>query len=140
MLDGLRIMSKNLFGRAILAIFAGLIVVGFGFFGIRDVFTNFRADQLATIGDEEIGVQQYRGEYQNELQRLQRQAKRAVTNDEAREIGLDRRCCRAADRRRARPGRPKGWASPVRRRNRQDYQGRQEFRRPQRQVRPGSLR
>ncbi len=54
MLDGLRIMSKNIFGRAILAAFAGLIVIGFGFFGIRDVFTNFRANQLATVGDAEI--------------------------------------------------------------------------------------
>ena len=51
MLDGLRIMSKNIFGRVILAIFAALIVVGFGFFGIRDVFNNFRAGQLATVGD-----------------------------------------------------------------------------------------
>jgi peptidyl-prolyl cis-trans isomerase D len=90
MLDGLRVMSKNIFGRVILGIFAGLIVIGFGFFGIRDVFNNFRAGQLATVGDEEIGVQQYRAEYQNELQRLQRQAKRAVTNDEARQMGLDR--------------------------------------------------
>jgi peptidyl-prolyl cis-trans isomerase D len=90
MLDGLRIMSKNVFGRTILALFAGLIVVGFGFFGIRDVFTNFRANQLATIGNAEIGVAEYRAEYQNELQRLQRQARRAVTNDEARALGLDR--------------------------------------------------
>jgi peptidyl-prolyl cis-trans isomerase D len=90
MLDGLRIMSKNVFGRVILAIFAGLIVVGFGFFGIRDVFNNFRAGQLATVGDVDIGVQQYRVEYQNELQRVQRQAKRAITNDEARQAGLDR--------------------------------------------------
>ena len=90
MLDGLRIISKNPFGRAILALFAGLIVVGFGFFGIRDVFTNFRADQLATIGDQTISAIQYRSEYQNELQRVQRQARRAVTNEEARAAGLDR--------------------------------------------------
>ncbi|WP_294541657.1 peptidylprolyl isomerase [uncultured Rhodoblastus sp.] len=90
MLGGLRVMSKNFVGRTILAIFAGLIVVGFGFFGIRDVFTNFRAHQIATIGAEEIGVQQFRGEYQNELQRLQRQARRPVTNDEALRMGLDR--------------------------------------------------
>jgi peptidyl-prolyl cis-trans isomerase D len=90
MLDGLRIMSKNIFGRLILASFAALIVVGFGFWGIRDMFTNFRANQLATVGDAEIGVQQFRYEYQNELQRLQRQARRAITNEEARQIGLDR--------------------------------------------------
>ncbi|MBB4196461.1 hypothetical protein CCR94_19950 [Rhodoblastus sphagnicola] len=90
MLDGLRIMSKNWLGRTILAAFATLIVIGFGFFGIRDVFTNFRADQLASIGATTIGATQYRAEYQNELQRLQRQARRAVTNDEARALGLDR--------------------------------------------------
>ena len=70
MLDGLRIMSKNCMGRLILAAFAGLIVVGFGFFGIRDVFTNFRANQLATVGDAEIGVDQFRNEYQTELQQF----------------------------------------------------------------------
>ncbi len=90
MLDGLRIMSKNIYGRFILSVFAGLIVVGFGFFGIRDVFNNFRAGQLATVGDAEIGVQQYRYEYQNELQQLQRKARRAITNDEARQAGLDK--------------------------------------------------
>ena len=90
MLDGLRTMSKNIFGRAILASFAGLIVVGFGFFGIRDVFTNFRAGQLATVGEEEISAQQFRSEYQTELQNMQRQARRAITNDEARAVGLDR--------------------------------------------------
>lgn len=90
MLDGLRIMSKNIWGRMILAAFAGLIVIGFGFFGIRDVFTNFRANQLASIGDAEIGAQQYRTEYQSELQRMERQARRPITNDEARQIGLDR--------------------------------------------------
>jgi peptidyl-prolyl cis-trans isomerase D len=90
MLDGLRIMSKNVFGRAILASFAALIVVGFGFFGIRDVFTNFRSNQLAVVGDQEIGVAQFRGEYQNALQRYQRQARRAITNEEARQFGLDR--------------------------------------------------
>jgi peptidyl-prolyl cis-trans isomerase D len=90
MLDGLRIMSKNIFGRAILAAFAGLIVVGFGFFGIRDVFTNFRANQLATVGAEEISAAQFRNEYQAELQRAQRQSRRAITNEEARAIGIDR--------------------------------------------------
>ncbi|HUO55184.1 MAG TPA: SurA N-terminal domain-containing protein [Rhodoblastus sp.] len=90
MLDGLRIMSKNVFGRAILALFAGLIVVGFGIWGIRDMFTNIRGNELARVGDTEISVQQFRTEYQNQLQRLQRQARRAITNDEARQFGLDR--------------------------------------------------
>lgn len=90
MLDGLRIMSKNIFGRVILALFAGLIVVGFGFFGISDMFSNFRTGQLATVGDQEITLAQYKLDYQNALQQIQQRAKRAITNDEARQIGLDR--------------------------------------------------
>ncbi len=90
MLDGLRVMSKNIFGRLILAAFAAVIVVGFGLWGIRDMFTNFRANQLATVGDREITVQDYRNAYQTDLQRLQQQARRAITSQEARQIGLDR--------------------------------------------------
>ena len=90
MLDGLRIMSKNIFGRLLLASFAGLIVIGLGFWGIRDMFSNFRGNQVAVVGDAEISIRDYRMEYQNELQRVQRQARRAVTNDEARQAGLDR--------------------------------------------------
>ena len=90
MLDGLRVMSKNIFGRLILAAFAAVIVVGFGLWGIRDMFTNFRGNQLATIGDREITVQEYRNAYQTDLQRLQRQTRRAITNQEARQMGLDR--------------------------------------------------
>ncbi len=90
MLDGLRVMSKNIFGRLILAAFAAVIVVGFGLWGIRDMFTNFRANQLATIGDREITVQDYRNAYQTDLQRLQQQARRAITSQEARQTGLDR--------------------------------------------------
>jgi peptidyl-prolyl cis-trans isomerase D len=90
MLDGLRVMSKNIFGRLILAAFAAVIVVGFGLWGIRDMFTNFRGNQLAAIGDREITVQDYRNAYQTDLQRLQQQARRAITSQEARQIGLDR--------------------------------------------------
>ena len=98
-----------------------VIVVGFGLFGIRDIFTNFRANQLATIGDAEISVQEYRNEYQNELQRLQRQARRAITNEEARQMGLDRQVlARARDRRRARPGGAALGLAHFRRGHRQD--------------------
>jgi peptidyl-prolyl cis-trans isomerase D len=90
MLDGLRVMSKNIFGRLILAAFAAVIVVGFGLWGIRDMFTNFRGNQLATLGDREITVQQYRNAYQTNLQQLQRQTRRAITSQEARQMGLDR--------------------------------------------------
>lgn len=90
MLDGLRIMSKNLFGRLILASFAAVIVVGFGLWGIRDMFSNFRGNELATVGTTDIGLQQYQTAYQTQLQRLQRQAQRAISGEEAKKFGLDR--------------------------------------------------
>ncbi len=89
MLDGLRVMSKNWLGRALLGAFAGLIIVGFGIFGIRDVFFGFRANRLAVVGDEEIGVAEYRNAYQTDLQRMQRQTRRPITNEEAHARGLD---------------------------------------------------
>lgn len=90
MLDGLRIMSKNLFGRLILASFAAVIVIGFGLWGIRDMFSNFRGNELATVGATDIGLQQFQNAYQTELQRLQRQAQRPISGEEARKFGLDR--------------------------------------------------
>ncbi len=42
------------------------------------------------VGGEEISTNAFRDAYQTELQRIQRQAKRAITNDEAKRFGLDR--------------------------------------------------
>ena len=41
-------------------------------------------------GGEEITTDAFRDAYQNQLQQMQRQAKRAITNDEAKRFGLDR--------------------------------------------------
>ena len=90
MLQGLRTASQSWFGRAILAIVLGFIVVSFAIWGIGDIFRGFGTGKLAQVGSIDISSQEYRAAYQNELQRLQRQARRAITNDEARAIGLDR--------------------------------------------------
>jgi peptidyl-prolyl cis-trans isomerase D len=90
MLQGLRTASQSWFGRAILAIVMGFIVVSFAIWGIGDIFRGFGTGKLAQVGSIDISSQDYRAAYQNELQRLQRQARRAITNDEARAIGLDR--------------------------------------------------
>lgn len=89
MLDGIRVASKSLVGRALLAVLMGLIVFSFAIFGIGDIFRGFGAGQIAKVGSTEINAEQFRFAYQNELQRLQRRAQRAVTNDEARAAGLD---------------------------------------------------
>src|SRR3954452_9400819 len=90
MLQGLRNASQNWLGRTLLAIVMGFIVVSFAIWGIGDIFRGFGTSKLAQVGSIDISSQEYRAAYQHELQRIQRQARRAVTNDEARAIGLDR--------------------------------------------------
>jgi peptidyl-prolyl cis-trans isomerase D len=90
MLQGLRNASQSWYGRTILAIVMGFIVVSFAIWGIGDIFRGFGTGKLAQVGSIEISSQDYRAAYQNELQRLQRQARRGITNEEARAIGLDR--------------------------------------------------
>jgi peptidyl-prolyl cis-trans isomerase D len=90
MLQGLRTASQSWYGRVMLAIVMGFIVVSFAIWGIGDIFRGFGSGKLAQVGSIDISTQDYRAAYQNELQRLQRQAKRAITNEEARAVGLDR--------------------------------------------------
>jgi peptidyl-prolyl cis-trans isomerase D len=90
MLQGLRNASQSWYGRAMLAVVMGFIVVSFAIWGIGDIFRGFGSGKLAQVGSIDISTQDYRAAYQNELQRLQRQTRRAVTNEEARAAGLDR--------------------------------------------------
>src|SRR6516165_3975698 len=90
MLESLRAASQGWIGRSILAIVMGFIILSFAIWGIGDIFRNFGANKLASVGGSEITTEAYRNAYQTELQRLQRQARRAITNDEARMFGLDR--------------------------------------------------
>jgi peptidyl-prolyl cis-trans isomerase D len=90
MLQGLRTASQSWYGRVMLAIVMGFIVVSFAIWGIGDIFRGFGSGKLAQVGSVDISTQEYRAAYQNELQRIQRQARRAITNEEARAIGLDR--------------------------------------------------
>lgn len=90
MLDALRTATKGWIGRSLMTILMGLIILSFAIWGIGDIFRGFGADQLAQVGDIEIGADAYRNAYQTELQRLQRQRRRSVTNDEARQLGIDR--------------------------------------------------
>ncbi len=90
MLDALRAASKSWFGRIIRGIVMGLLIIAFGFWGIADIFRGFGANDLARVGSQTISVDAYRFAYQSELQQLQQRERRAITNDEARRMGLDR--------------------------------------------------
>lgn len=90
MLDVLRTATKGWLGRSLMAIVMGFLILSFAIWGIGDIFRGFGADQLAQVGTSAINVDTFRNAYQLELQRLQRQGRRAVTHDEARQLGIDR--------------------------------------------------
>ena len=90
MMDRMRAASQSWFGRTIMAIVLGFIIVSFGFWGIGDIFRGFNANELAQIGSVKISVDQFRDAYQAELQKIEQKARRGITNEEARRIGLDR--------------------------------------------------
>lgn len=90
MLTQMRSLSQSWIGRGIMAVVLGFIIVSFAVWGIGDRFNNFNASELAQVGSTKITVNQYRDAYQNQLQRLQQQQKRGITNEEAHRLGVDR--------------------------------------------------
>ncbi|PWB81107.1 MAG: peptidylprolyl isomerase, partial [Methylocystaceae bacterium] len=89
MLEGLRTISQHRIGRLLLGLVLGFIALSFAVWGIGDVFKGFSTARLAKVGSGEISVEAYRAAYQNELRRLQQRARRAITNEEARQFGID---------------------------------------------------
>jgi peptidyl-prolyl cis-trans isomerase D len=90
MLDALRASTQTWVGRTIMAIVIGFIIIAFGFWGIADIFRGFGANRIARVGSTEITVEAYRDAYQTELLNLQQKERRAISADEARQMGLDR--------------------------------------------------
>ncbi|WOJ89444.1 SurA N-terminal domain-containing protein [Methylocapsa polymorpha] len=90
MLEKLRAATQGWIGRSIMAIVMGLIILSFVIWGIGDIFRGFGANKLAQVGGVEITADAFHNAYQSQLQRLQRQLRRNVTNEEARQFGIDR--------------------------------------------------
>jgi len=90
LLDSMRAASQTWFGRIVMGLIMCFIALSFMVWGIGDIFQGFSSKDLAKVGGSAITVDAYRNAYQFEMQRLQQQLKRAVTNDEARAFGIDR--------------------------------------------------
>lgn len=90
MLDALRASTQTWIGRALMALVMGFLIIAFGFWGIADIFRGFGANRLARVGSVEITIEAFRNAYQDELLRLQEQQRRAISADEAHQMGLDR--------------------------------------------------
>lgn len=90
MLEGIRRASKNWLGKIVVGILFAFLILSFAVWGIGDIFRGFGVGTVAKVGDTEITTEAFRQSYQKQLQTWQREARRAVTNEEARAAGLDR--------------------------------------------------
>ena len=91
MLQGMNKLGKSWVGRVVVAILFGFLIISFGIWGIGDIFRgNVRTD-VATVGKTTITADAYRNAYQTELQRLIQRARRTITPEQARALGLDQR-------------------------------------------------
>jgi peptidyl-prolyl cis-trans isomerase D len=87
MLDALRRGSTGWVAKILFAI----LVLSFAVWGVADVFTGFGRGSLAKVGEQEIRVEDFQRQLQNELQIISRQSGRRLTMEEARSAGLDNR-------------------------------------------------
>jgi peptidyl-prolyl cis-trans isomerase D len=90
MLRGIHKASSTWLGKALMAAIMGFITISFAVWGIGDIFRGFGRNAVATIGDAEISIEQFRQFYNERLQQLGRQVGRPITPDEARARGFDR--------------------------------------------------
>ncbi|ADH89117.1 PpiC-type peptidyl-prolyl cis-trans isomerase [Ancylobacter novellus DSM 506] len=84
MLETLRKSASGIVAKILM----GLLIVSFGIWGIADVFRGFGSQTLATIGDTEITVPEFRQLYQQRLQQVSQQLKRGITPEQARAFGI----------------------------------------------------
>jgi peptidyl-prolyl cis-trans isomerase D len=90
MLESMRNAAQGVVGKAIMTVVMGLIIVSFVIWGVGDMLRGFTTSTVASVGGAKISAQEYRFEYQRTLQQYQRRLRRPFTNEEARQIGLDR--------------------------------------------------
>ena len=67
----------------------GLLALSFAVWGIGDIFRGVSSRSVAKIGDTEIGIEQFRQQFNERVQQLSRQANRPISSEQARAVGLD---------------------------------------------------
>lgn len=90
MLDGIRKAAQNWLGRIVLTIIMGILILSFAIWGIGDMLRVTGVNTVATVGGTEINVEQVRRAWLNSLEDLSNRARRRITSDEAKQLGLDR--------------------------------------------------
>lgn len=90
MMQGIRKAGQGVIGKTIIAIMFSVLIGSFAIWGVGDIFRGYGRNEVAKVGQTEIGVEQTRTAYQNEIQNLTRQQRRPISPEAARALGLDR--------------------------------------------------
>jgi peptidyl-prolyl cis-trans isomerase D len=90
MMQGIRKAGQGFFGKLVIAVMFGFLIISFAIWGVGDIFSGYGRNAVATVGKTEIGLEQMRSTYQNEIQNLIRQQRRQISPEMARALGLDR--------------------------------------------------
>ena len=89
MLRGLRKASSSALGKGIMAGVVGFLILAFGVWGIGDIFRGYGRSSFAKIGNTEIPIEQFRQAYNDRLQQVGRELRRAITPAQAHELGIE---------------------------------------------------
>ncbi|RYE33161.1 MAG: peptidylprolyl isomerase [Hyphomicrobiales bacterium] len=90
MMQGIRKAGQGLFGKIVIAIMFSFLILSFAIWGVGDIFRGYGRNEVAKVGKSEIGLEQMRTAYQNEIQNLIRQQRRQISPEMGRALGLDR--------------------------------------------------
>lgn len=90
MMQGIRKAGQSLIGKLIIFVLFGFLIFSFAIWGIGDIFQGYGRNSVARVGKAEIGLEQMRTAFQNDVHALTRQQRRQITPDMARALGLDR--------------------------------------------------
>ncbi len=90
MMQGMRKLGQSWLGKLIVSVLFGFLILSFAIWGIGDIFRGgYGRNTVASVGSTDISLEAVRTAYQNEIQRLTREQRRAITPAEARARGID---------------------------------------------------
>lgn len=85
MLDTMRRGAQGWLGKLLF----GLLVIGFGFWGISGSFSGYGEGSLARVGAIEISTNEFQQSYQTQFENLRRRFGGRITAEQARALGFD---------------------------------------------------
>ncbi len=86
MLEALRKSATGILAKALIA----LLVLSFAVWGVADMITGVSRTAIATIGDKEISIYEFRRHYQDQVDAVSRRFGRRLTPQQARLFGVEK--------------------------------------------------